>query len=98
MEILKKEFKELFSSIVVFMLFNFLIFNFSWFINSNIEIIKSLIKDTQYNNLILILNIISSVIINILLYLSLAFFVGSLILLFILFFIKILGNKKLYFN
>lgn len=97
MEFLKKEFKDLFKSISIFMLFNFLIFNFSWFINSNIQVIKELIIGTSYQNMTLMLDIISAVIINLLYYLSLVFFVGSIILLFILFFVQILGNKKLYF-
>lgn len=88
------EFKRINKAIILFLFTNFFLFNISWFINVQLLNMKSLFRDTAYSSLNSLVEILSVVFGSVLYTITLLFFVGSIILLFVVFFIDFLNKQN----
>jgi len=88
------EFKRINKAIILFLFTNFFLFNISWFINVQLLNMKSLFRNTAFSSLNSLVEILSVVFGSILYTITLLFFVGSIILLFVVFFIDFLNKQN----
>ena len=88
------ELKKLNKVLVLFLFGFFFLFNISWFLKIQILNFIDLFKGTFFENLNVLLSIGSLVIGKLIFTISLLFFVGILILLFLVFVIDVMNSKK----
>ncbi len=84
--------KKINKPIVLTLLFSLFLFNISWTFGLYLETISKFLRGTFLESFRLIIEVITTLVLNALFYITIVFILGSIILIFVLFMVDILNK------